>query len=199
MGQTYTIRKGIEKQSYEIKEDGVCVNISSPVSNKEYKISYEEIPTNPTMYSERSKPAFWLMVIFGTLSIVTFTLLVAGGDVENYAWLFWGIFAVICTIWYVFSKKSYVLYTRFNETVLCFSLRKNKGNIEKIISEISTLKLKYLEAKIKRYLPTLGLDKVNGSIIDLRENMILDDEGYEYLIKKAEEFSTVEVVGFKKT
>jgi len=199
MGQIYTIRKGIEKQSYEIKEDGVCINLSSPVSKKEYKISYEEIPANPTKYSERSKPAFWCMIIFGTLSIVTFILLLVGGDVENRAWLFWGAFATICTIWYVFSKKNYVLYTRFNETVLYFSLSKNQENIEKIISEINTLKLKYLEAKIKRYLPTLGLDKVNGYIIDLRENMILDDEGYEHLVKKTDEFSTLGIVGFKTT
>jgi hypothetical protein len=199
MEQTYTTRKGIEKQSYEIKEDGVRVIISSPITKKEYSVSYDEIPANPTTYSERSKPAFWCMVVFWVISIVTFVLLLTGGDVENLAWLFWGSFATVSTVWYLFSKRSYIIYTRFNEVVLYFKLNKNKENADEFITKIKTLKLKYLEAKIKRYLPSLGLDKVNGYIIELREKMILDDDGYEYLTKKVEEFNAINIVGFKKS
>lgn len=198
MEQTYTTRQGIEKQVYTIKQDGISVFISSPTEKKEYKINYDAIPANPTIYSERSKPAFWCMVIFWTLSIVTFSLLLAGGDVENLAWLFWGIVAVICTIWYVLSKKSYVIYAGFNGAVLSFKLSRKNDDAEKLRATIKTLKMKYLEEKIKRYFPTMGFEKTNGYIIELRENMILDDEGYESLVKKAEEFNTVNIVGFKK-
>ena len=198
MEQTYTIRKGIEKQTYTIKEDGVGVFISSPTEKKEYKINYDAIPADPTIYSERSKPAFWCMVVFWTLSIVTFILLLAGGDVENLAWVFWGTFAAISTMWYFFSKRSYVLYAGFNGAILSFKLNKKNDDAEKLSANINTLKMKYLEEKIRRYFPTMGPEKSNGYIIELRENMILDDKGYEYLTKKVEEFNSVNIVGFRK-
>lgn len=199
MEQRYTAKKGFKTQSYEIKKDGVYIYISSLFSKEEYKVPYDTIPAAPSTYTEKSKGAFWCMVVFTLFSLITLILLFTGDDVEKGAWLFWGAFAAVSAVWYLLSKRSYIIFNGPHGATLYFKLNnKNEDVVEEFIENIESSKMKYLEMKVKQYLSSLGRDKINGYIIDLRENMIIDDEGYEHLMKKAEEFSTVDIMGFRK-
>jgi len=44
----------------------------------------------------------------------------------------------------------------------------------------------------------LGRDRINGLIIEMRENMILDTIGYDRIMKKADDLCSVNIAGFRK-
>ena len=199
MPSSYTTKKGFKKHSYEIKEDGVSIFISTPISKEEHKVPFDVIPEASSIYSERSKIAFWCMIGFSVLSILCLVILLGGGDAEEFAWLFWGFFATTSAVYYFFSKKTYIIYSALNEVVLYFKIdNRSEDDVEEFISQINISKMKYLEIKVGQYLRTLAREQVNGYIVDLRERMILDDKGFESLVQKVEKYGQTNIVGFKK-
>jgi len=198
-GTVYIFRKFFTKYVYRIGEDGLEMSHSNAFDKQETVFSYDVIPVQPTFSTTWSRAAFWLMIVFSLFFAIILIAAFTGQDHERAAYFIWGIPAVASALWYIRSRQRSLLFQGQDGSFLylLFSTR-HYDEMKAFVSAIEQAKLKYQEAKIKYYLPTIGQNGVYGRLMDLRERQIIDNKGYEYLIKKTDELSSPQITGFQK-
>lgn len=139
------------------------------------------------------------MVVFAFFFLFGFVLLFTEEDVDIRNFFIWGPGAAITTGWYFLSKRNFFIFE--GPTGSRFSIRfptRHLSKVNEFVGQLEKAKLNYLEDKIQQYLPVLGRDRINTRIIELRENAIINKNGYERLMKKAAELETPDIMGFQK-
>lgn len=198
--RAYTYRNLLDHYYYEIREEGLYLKQRQLSTAHEYTFSFESITCDPTYYTHRSKVAFWLMVVFVFFFLFGFVVVFTQEDVDLRNFLIWGPGAAVTTAWYFLSRKNYLIFQGPNDSR--FSIRfgaRHLAEVQAFVSDLEKAKLAYLEDKVKQYLPILGRDGINARIIGLRENTIINKNGYEYLMRLADKLETSGIMGFNKS
>lgn len=199
MNKVYSSRNGFHKYHYEIRDEGLLIKSSSLSAQQEFKFPYDIIPSQSSSYTDRSRAGFWCMIVFMVISLIVLVATLLGQDAERYAVLFWGSISVACVAWYLLSIKHYIIYEGPNGTrIPIYFSRRQRQAVQKFVALIEEAKHQYIEKKIEQYIQALGRDRVNALIIEMRENMILDTNGYDRIMKKADELNSINIVGFRK-
>lgn len=124
-------RRGLLRRTYSLTEHGIRVSERSPTSGRTLTVPYAVMYGDRQEQMSASKPALLMTVVLSVLAV----LVSFGPDAEKFAWLFWGVFALIAGAYYWASRRDQVGYVDGKAAIFFFCNIPSTDAVEAFIDE----------------------------------------------------------------
>jgi hypothetical protein len=160
---------------YTIAPEGVRFRERNIQGTHEGLLEFDRVGRQSNYFSYHSVPSLVGVLFFLTLSAVTGFLEWRGGDVDEYAWLFWLSIAAVVFVYYQTTRVSgYSVSSAFGT----IAFRGRKSKVENFIAAIEERKLPFISDRVSKRLAVMDPAEVDRYLLALWEGGVLSEGQY---------------------
>lgn len=178
-------RRFLTEFQFDLTPFDVRVREKGLTHSKTYRVSYENVSSEPVEVTVSSRPRLVLTVILALLSVIVGAAALLGDDVEAADWLFYGGFAIVAAGWCVASRQSFYAFKAGEPPLVLMKSRPSPAAVGIFLTALHEHRRNYLRQRYLLNAPPRDAADTIHKLIWLHQQGAISALEYETLKARA--------------
>lgn len=188
MGEVETLhqRRGLERRSFRIAEDGVHVSYSRLMGDQRFRVPFENVPDDTIETTKRRPVWVALAAILLAFSVLGVILNLEQGQaaMAARAGVLGLALAAACTGAFVLTRRNLVAFATGDDALVFFASSPSPDAVKKFISSVIAARDAYLRTRYERPVPGESPIDAIERLHALREKGVISEQEFSSLKAK---------------
>ncbi|HEV8125472.1 MAG TPA: hypothetical protein VGP80_14585 [Gemmatimonadales bacterium] len=178
-------RRFLTEFQFDLTPFDVRVREKGLTYSKSYRVSYDNVTSEPVEVTISSRPRLILTVILALLAVIVAAAALLGDDVEAGAWLFYGGFAIVAACWYVASRQSFYVFKAGEPPLVLMKSRPSAAAVAVFLTALHEHRRNYLRQRYLLNAPSRDAADTIHKLLWLHQQGAISALEYETLKARA--------------